>query len=85
MTWVPPNAKCIHRASFVVNHNLRGNGLVCHSVANESTNTVIISTEASQLNLFRVLDLLCIAITPFHRHIGVSISIDKNIKCAISI
>lgn len=46
---------------------------------------MVIRTEASQLHLLRVFDLLCIAVAPFNRHFGVCIGVDKHVKGAVTV
>ena len=46
---------------------------------------MIASAEASELHLLAILDFLCIAVAPFEWDIGVGISIDKNVECAVSV
>lgn len=41
--------------------------------------------ETSQHDLFRVLDFLCITVSPFQGHLTVGICIDKDIECAIAV
>lgn len=59
--------------------------LVCKSVADKRSNTVIVCAEASQLDLLRIRDFLGVAVAPFHGHFRVRIGVDKNIECVFSI
>lgn len=60
------------------------NLLICKPVANKSIDSMITRTEASQLHFLAILNLLCIAISPFHWHFRVSVRVDQDIECAVS-
>jgi len=59
--------------------------LICQSVANESTNTVVVRAEATQLHLFGILDLFSITISPLHGYFRVRVSVNQHIEGAVSI
>lgn len=46
---------------------------------------MVVGTEAAQLDLFCILDLLGVTVAPFHGHFGVGIGVDKHVECAISV
>lgn len=59
--------------------------LISQSVADKRANTVVVGAEAAELDFLGVLDLLSIAVTPFHRDIRVSIGVDEDVESAIAI
>lgn len=46
---------------------------------------MVTGAETPQLHLFCILDLLCVAVAPLYRHVGVGIGVDKDIEGAVSI
>lgn len=46
---------------------------------------MITRAKTPQLHLLPVLDLLGIAVAPFYRDVGICISVDQNVECAVPI
>ena len=54
-------------------------------VAHQSIDLVIARAEAPELHLLGILNLLRIAVTPFHRHLGVGVCVYEHVEGAVAL
>lgn len=54
-------------------------------VANKRVDTMIAGAETSQLHLLAIFNLFRIAITPFERNLGISVRVDEDVECAVTV
>jgi hypothetical protein len=54
-------------------------------VAHKCIDLVVVGGKAAQLHLFGVLNIFCITVTPFQRHLRVLIGVDQYVESAITI
>src|SRR5271170_6789444 len=59
--------------------------LIFKSIAHHRVHPMTSRTEASQLHLLPIPDLLCITISPLNWYIGVGIRIHKHVECTVPI
>ena len=53
-------------------------------ITNKRVDPMVARAETSQLHLLPILNLLRVAISPFHRHFGVRICVDQDVERAIA-
>lgn len=58
---------------------------ISKAITNQRINPMARCTEAPQLHLLPVLNLLCVAVTPFHGHLGVCVRVDQNVERAVPV
>lgn len=54
-------------------------------IRHQRVDLVAVRREAPQLDLLGVLDLLCVAVTPFERHVTVGIGVHQDVECAVAV
>lgn len=54
-------------------------------VADQCFHTVVVGAETPELHFLGVLDLLSVAVAPFHGDLGVGVGVHQDVECAVAV